>query len=122
VLHPSGYIEIRDRKKDIIISGGENISTQEVEKAICDHPDVLEAAVIAVPDEKWGEVPKAFVTLKPSRETSERAILDFCREKLAHYKCPKSVVFGPLPKTSTGKIKKFELREREWAGYDKKVH
>jgi fatty-acyl-CoA synthase len=122
VLHPSGYIEIRDRKKDIIISGGENISTQEVEKAICDHPDVLEAAVIAVPDPKWGEVPKAYVTLKPSREASERGILDFCREKLAHYKCPKAVVFGPLPKTSTGKIKKFELREREWAGYDKKVH
>ena len=122
VLHPSGYVEIRDRKKDIIISGGENISTQEVEKAICDHPDVLEAAVIAVPDEQWGEVPKAYVTLKPGRETIERDILEFCRQKLAHYKCPKTVVFGPLPKTSTGKIKKFELREREWAGYDKKVH
>ena len=122
VLHPSGYVEIRDRKKDIIISGGENISTQEVEKAICDHPDVLEAAVIAVPDEQWGEVPKAYVTLKPGRETIERDILEFCRQKLAHYKCPKTVVFGPLPKTSTGKIKKFELREREWAGYDKKVN
>jgi len=122
VLHPSGYVEIRDRKKDIIISGGENISTQEVEKALCDHADVLEAAVIAVPDGKWGEVPKAYVTLKPGRETTERDILEFCRQKLAHFKCPKTVVFGPLPKTSTGKVKKFELRERDWAGYDKKVH
>ena len=122
VLHPSGYIEIRDRKKDLIISGGENISTQEVEKAVCDHPDVLEAAVIAVPNDKWGEVPKAFVTLKPSRQTTEQDILAFCRQRLAHFKCPHAVVFGPLPKTSTGKVKKFELREREWAGCDKRVH
>ncbi|OFW43454.1 MAG: acyl-CoA synthetase [Acidobacteria bacterium RIFCSPLOWO2_12_FULL_60_22] len=122
VLHPSGYIEIRDRKKDLIISGGENISTQEVEKAVCDHPDVLEAAVIAVPHDKWGEVPKAFVTLKPSRQTTEQDILAFCRQRLAHFKCPHAVVFGPLPKTSTGKVKKFELREREWAGCDKRVH
>ncbi len=122
VLHPSGYLEIRDRKKDIIVSGGENISTQEVEKTICDHPDVLEAAVIAVPHEKWGEVPKAFVTLKQGRQAAERDILEFCRQRLAHFKCPKQVAFGPLPKTSTGKIKKFELREREWAGYDKRVN
>jgi fatty-acyl-CoA synthase len=122
VIHPSGYIEIRDRKKDIIISGGENISTQEVEKAVCDHPAVLEAAVIAVPHEKWGEVPKAFVTLKPDCKASEQEIVDFCRQKLAHFKCPQRVEFGPLPKTSTGKIKKFELREKEWAGYDKRVN
>ena len=122
VLHPSGYLEIRDRKKDIIISGGENISTQEVEKAICDHPDVLEAAVIAVPHEKWGEVPKAFVTLQPGSRVGERDILEFCRRKLAHFKCPQHVAFGPLPKTSTGKIKKFELREREWSGYDKRIN
>jgi fatty-acyl-CoA synthase len=122
VLHPSGYLEIRDRKKDIIISGGENISTQEVEKVICDHPDVLEAAVIAVPHEKWGEVPKAFVTLKPGAAAGEQEIVDFCRQKLAHFKCPQQVTFGPLPKTSTGKIKKFELREREWSGYDKRVN
>lgn len=122
VLHPSGYLEIRDRKKDIIISGGENISTQEVEKTICDHPDVLEAAVIAVPHEKWGEVPKAFVTLQPGSQAAERDIVEFCRRKLAHFKCPQHVTFGPLPKTSTGKIKKFELREREWAGYDKRIH
>ena len=122
VVHPTGYIEVRDRKKDIIISGGENISTQEVEKAICDHPDVMEVAVVAVPDDKWGEVPKAFVTLKPGRETGEREIIDFCREKIAHFKCPHSVVFGPLPKTSTGKVKKFELRESEWSGHGKRIH
>ncbi len=122
VLHPSGYLEIRDRKKDIIISGGENISTQEVEKAICDHPDVLEAAVIAVPHEKWGEVPKAFVTLQPGSRVDERDIVEFCRRNLAHFKCPQHVTFGPLPKTSTGKIKKFELREREWSGYDKRIN
>ena len=122
VLHPSGYLEIRDRKKDIIISGGENISTQEVEKAICDHPDVLEAAVVAVPHEKWGEVPKAFVTLKPGSRAVEQDIVEFCRQKLAHFKCPQHVSFGPLPKTSTGKIKKFELREREWSGYDKRIN
>ena len=122
VLHPSGYIEIRDRKKDIIVSGGENISTQEVEKVICDHSDVLEAAVIAVPDEKWGEVPKAFITLKPNRQTTPQEVIDFCRQRLAHFKCPKHVEFGPLPKTSTGKVKKYELRAKEWAGYDKRVH
>jgi len=122
VMHPSGYIEIRDRKKDVIISGGENVSTVEVEKALCEHPDVLEAAVIAVPHEKWGEVPKAFVTLKTGRQTSEQQIVDFCRQRLAHFKCPQAVVFGSLPKTSTGKVKKFELREKEWAGFEKRVH
>ena len=122
VMHPSGYIEIRDRQKDIIISGGENISTQEVEKMICDHPDVLEAAVIAVPHDKWGEVPKAFVSLKNNRHTTEQEIIDFCRQRLAHFKCPNSIAFGPLPKTSTGKVKKFELREREWTGHEKRVH
>ncbi|MBI4443423.1 MAG: long-chain-fatty-acid--CoA ligase [Acidobacteria bacterium] len=122
VMHPSGYIEIRDRKKDVIISGGENVSTVEVEKALCEHPDVLEAAVIAVPHEKWGEVPKAFVTLKAGRQTSEQELVDFCRQRLAHFKCPQAVVFGSLPKTSTGKVKKFELREKEWAGFEKRVH
>jgi len=122
VMHPDGYVEIRDRRKDIIISGGENISTQEVEKVLCDHPDVLECAVIAVPHEKWGEVPRAFVTLKPGRAATDQEIIDFCRQRLAHFKCPQGVVFGPLPKTSTGKVKKFELREKEWAGYEKRVH
>ncbi|MBI2817763.1 MAG: long-chain-fatty-acid--CoA ligase [Acidobacteria bacterium] len=122
VMHATGYIEIRDRKKDIIISGGENISTQEVEKAICEHPDVMECAVIAVPHEKWGEVPKAYVSLRPGRNTGEREIIEFCRQKLAHFKCPQAVVFGPLPKTSTGKVKKFEIREKEWAGREKRVN
>jgi acyl-CoA synthetase (AMP-forming)/AMP-acid ligase II len=122
VMHPDGYVELRDRKKDIIISGGENISTVEVEKVLFFHPTVLEAAVIGVPDEKWGEVPKAFVTLKPGREATEREIIDYCREHLAHFKCPKKVEFGPLPKTSTGKTQKFKLREQEWAGHRKRIH
>jgi fatty-acyl-CoA synthase len=116
VMHPDGYIELRDRKKDIIISGGENISTIEVEHTLARHPAVLECAVVAVPHEKWGEVPKAFVTLRPQESPSEQEIIDFCRQELTHFKCPKSVAFGDLPKTSTGKIQKFKLREKEWAG------
>jgi fatty-acyl-CoA synthase len=122
VVHPDGYIELRDRKKDIIISGGENISTIEVEHTIVEHDAVLECAVVATPDEKWGEVPKAFVTLKPGARVSEREIIDFCRDRLAHFKCPKHVALGELPKTSTGKIQKFKLREREWAGAERKIH
>jgi len=121
VMHPDGYVELRDRKKDIIISGGENISTVEVEKVLFFHPAVLEAAVIGVPDEKWGEVPKAFVTLRPGREATEREIIEYCREHLAHYKCPKRIEFGPLPKTSTGKTQKFKLREQEWAGHRTRI-
>lgn len=116
VMHPDGYIELQDRKKDIIISGGENISTIEVERVLYQHPAVLEVAVIAVPDALWGEVPKAFVTLKPGAELTEAALIAFCRQRLAHFKCPKAVAFGDLPKTSTGKIQKFILRQREWAG------
>jgi len=112
VCHPDGYIEIRDRSKDIIISGGENISSIEIEKVLYRHPAVLEAAVAAMPDEKWGETPCAFVTLQPGAEASEKDIIDFCREHMAHFKAPRKIVFGPLPKTSTGKIQKFELRER----------
>jgi fatty-acyl-CoA synthase len=113
VRHPDGYIELKDRSKDIIISGGENISTIEVESVLYKHPSVSEAAVVARPDEKWGETPCAFVTLKPgSPEVSASEILDFCRLHLAHFKVPKSVVFGELPKTSTGKVQKFVLRER----------
>ena len=122
VMHTDGYIELRDRKKDIIISGGENISTIEVEQAIAQHPDVLEVAVIAVPDEKWGEVPKAFVVPKEGRRLTEADVVAHCRRVLAHFKCPKAVAFGPLPKTSTGKVQKFVLREREWAGRDKRIH
>ncbi|MFD3206285.1 acyl-CoA synthetase [Pseudomonas sp. LS_2] len=113
VRHPDGYVEIRDRLKDIIISGGENISTIEVEGVLYRHPAVLEAAVVARPDEKWGETPCAFVTLKEGFvETDAAEIVRFCREHLAGFKLPKTVVFGELPKTSTGKIQKYLLRER----------
>jgi fatty-acyl-CoA synthase len=122
VVHPDGYIELRDRKKDIIISGGENISTIEVEHTIVKHPAVLECAVVARPHEKWGEVPKAFVALRPGASASEQEIIDFCRERLAHFKCPKAVEFTELPKTSTGKIQKFRLREKEWAGSGRRIH
>jgi fatty-acyl-CoA synthase len=121
VLHPDGYIELRDRKKDIIISGGENISTIEVEHALVKHPAVLECAVVAMPHEKWGEVPKAFVALRPGAAASERELIDFCRQRLAHFKCPKAVEFTELPKTSTGKIQKFRLREKEWAGRAERI-
>jgi fatty-acyl-CoA synthase len=122
VVHPDGYIELRDRKKDIIISGGENISTIEVEHTLVKHPAVLEAAVVAVPHPRWGEVPKAFVSLKPGARLGEQELIEFCRERLAHFKCPKAVEFGELPKTSTGKIQKFRLREKEWSGRDKRIH
>ena len=122
VWHPDGSIDLRDRKKDIIISGGENISTIEVERAVVSHPAVLECAVVAVPDERWGEVPKAFVSLRPDRQATEREIIDHCRSRLAHFKCPASVEFGDLPKTSTGKIQKFILRDREWAGRDRRIN
>lgn len=112
VQHPDGYIEIKDRAKDIIISGGENISTLEVEETLYRHPKVLEAAVVAKPDEKWGETPCAFVTLKPDTTADAAEIIDFCRDHMAGFKVPKSVVFCDLPKTSTGKIQKFELREQ----------
>ena len=113
VRHPDGYIEVKDRSKDIIISGGENISSLEVEEALYKHPLVMEAAVVARPDERWGETPCAFVTLKPDAASiTGEAIIDWCRDNLARYKVPRTVVFGPLPKTSTGKIQKFVLRER----------
>ena len=122
VMHPDRAIELRDRKKDIIISGGENISTIEVEQAVVSHPAVLEAAVIAVPDERWGEVPKAFVTMKPGQTLTADELLDHCRGRLARYKVPKAVEFGELPKTSTGKVQKFVLREREWAGRASRIN
>ena len=122
VWHPDGYIELRDRKKDIIISGGENISTIEVEQAVVKHPAVLECAVVAVPDEKWGERPKAFVTLKPGQQATEGEIIEFCRQHIAHFKCPAAIEFGELPKTSTGKVQKFVLRDREWKGQEKRIH
>jgi fatty-acyl-CoA synthase len=121
VWHPDGNIELRDRGKDIIISGGENISSIEVEQAIVAHPAVLECAVIGIPHEHWGERPKAFVTLNSGADASADELIAFCRERLAHYKCPDSVAFGPLPKTSTGKVQKFVLREAEWAGHASRV-
>ncbi|MBV9364674.1 MAG: AMP-binding protein, partial [Solirubrobacterales bacterium] len=113
--HPDGNIELRDRSKDIIISGGENISSIEVEQAICAHPAVLECAVIGIPHERWGERPKAFVTLNSGAGATPDEIIAFCRQRLARYKCPDSIEFGPLPKTSTGKVQKFALRARESA-------
>ncbi len=112
VLHSDNYVEIKDRAKDIIISGGENISSLEVEEVLYRHPDVMEAAVVAQPDETWGETPHAFVGLKPGASVDAGNIIAWCRANLAHYKCPRSVSFGQLPKTSTGKIQKYELRER----------
>ena len=112
VLHPDGYIELKDRAKDIIISGGENISTIEVENVLYRHPAVLEAAIVARPDEKWGETPCAFITLREGMTASESEIIEFCRANMARFKAPKTVIFGPLPKTSTGKVQKFVLREQ----------
>jgi fatty-acyl-CoA synthase len=112
VVHPDGYIQVKDRSKDIIISGGENISSIEVEDVLYQHPAVLEAAVVARPDEHWGETPCAFVSLKPEAQATEADIVAFCRERLARFKVPKTIVFGPLPKTATGKVQKFVLRSR----------
>ena len=122
VWHPDGYIELKDRAKDVIISGGENISSQEVEKVIVEHPAVLEACVVGVPDERWGEVPKAFVVARPDTEVTEEEIIEFCRERIARFKAPKYVVFQELPKTATGKVQKYVLREIEWRGYEKRIN
>ncbi|HEV2431821.1 MAG TPA: acyl-CoA synthetase, partial [Burkholderiales bacterium] len=112
VMQPDGYVKIKDRSKDIIISGGENISSLEVEDVLYRHPAVLAAAVVARPDPKWGEAPCAFVELKPGSKATEQEIIDFCRGQMAKFKAPRAVVFGELPKTSTGKIQKFVLREK----------
>jgi fatty-acyl-CoA synthase len=112
VQHPDGYIEVKDRLKDIIISGGENISSIEVEIALTRHPAVLMAAVVARPDEKWGETPCAFVQLKDGASAAEDELIAFCREHLPRFAVPRTVVFGPLPTTATGKIQKYTLRER----------
>ena len=113
VWHPDGSVEIKDRAKDIIISGGENISSLEVEEVLMRHPAVMLAAVVAKPDPTWGESPCAFLELKPgATEPADQELIAFCRERMARFKVPKTVVFGPLPKTSTGKIQKFVLREQ----------
>jgi fatty-acyl-CoA synthase len=117
------YVLIVDRKKDLIISGGENISSIEVEKALASHPAVFECAVVPVPDEKWGEVPHAFVVLKPDQQLSAAELLNYCRSRLAHFKVPKSVDFtSELPKSGTGKILKRQLKEHYWRGYDRRIH
>jgi fatty-acyl-CoA synthase len=122
VQHPDGYVQLRDRAKDIIISGGENISTVEVEQAIDSHPSVLECAVVGVPDEKWGERPKAFVVRRPGAEVTEDELVGHVHARIARYKAPKAVEFvEALPKTSTGKVQKFELREKEWAGHVSRI-
>ncbi len=122
VTYPDGYIEIQDRMKDMIISGGENISSTEIEGVLYKHPNILEVAVIAVPDEKWGEVPKAIVVLHPGKEMMEQELIDYCRANTAHFKAPKTIEFvEALPKTATGKLQKFRLREMYWKG-NKKVN
>jgi fatty-acyl-CoA synthase len=123
VWHPDGYIELRDRAKDIIISGGENISTIEVEQAIVSHPAVLECAVVSMPHDHWGERPKAFVVLKPGAEADEQQIIEHVRGRLARFKAPDEVVItASLPKTSTGKIQKYVLRDQVWAGRDRRIN
>ena len=123
VVHPDGYIEVVDRLKDVIISGGENISSVEVESMLYEHPAVLEAAVVGVPDSRWGEVPKALVVLRPRHQADERELITFCRDRMAHFKAPKSVEFlDTLPKTATGKVQKFALREPYWQAHDSRVH
>ena len=112
VKHPDGYVQLRDRSKDIIISGGENISSIEVEDALFDHPGVQLAAVVARPDKKWGETPCAFIEMKPGHQASEEELIEWCRARLARYKCPRTIVMAEIPKTSTGKVQKFALRER----------
>jgi fatty-acyl-CoA synthase len=111
-MQPDGYVKIKDRSKDVIISGGENISSQEVEDVLHGHPAVMMAAVVAQPDPKWGRRPCAFVELKEGATATAQEIIEFCRARMARFKAPKAVVFGELPKTSTGKIQKFILRER----------
>ncbi len=123
VWHPDGYIDLRDRSKDIIISGGENISTIEVERAIANHPAVLECAVVAVPHERWGERPKAFVVLKSGQSAGPGEIIEHVRGRLARFKAPDSVeLVEALPKTSTGKIQKFVLRDKEWEGWNRRIN
>jgi len=122
VVHPDGYIEIVDRAKDVIVSGGENISSVEVEALLYEHPAVLEAAVVGVPDPRWGEVPKALVVLKPNQHASEQDLIRFCRDHMAHFKAPKTVAFvEALPKTATGKVQKFALREQYWSEQSKRI-
>ena len=122
VMHDHGYVEVRDRAKDVIISGGENIASIEVEQALASHPDVVECAVVAAPDDTWGEVPAAFVVLRAGAAVTEADLVEHVKTRIARFKAPKSVTFGDLPKTATGKIQKFALRDRLWAGRDRRVN
>jgi fatty-acyl-CoA synthase len=122
VMHPDGYVELRDRAKDVIISGGENISTVEVEQAVLSHSAVLEAAVVGVPDERWGERPKAFVVLRKGRSVEPEEVIEHVKTAIARYKAPREVeIVAELPKTSTGKVQKFELRAKEWGGQERSI-
>jgi len=121
-MHPDGYVELRDRAKDVVVSGGENISTIEVEQALVSHGAVLEAAVIGVPDDTWGERPKAFVVLRPGQTATSDELVEHVRSRIARFKAPRDVEFvAALPKTSTGKVQKFALREKEWAGHTSRI-
>jgi fatty-acyl-CoA synthase len=122
VVHPDGRLELRDRFKDVIVSGGENISTIEVEQALARHPSVLECAVVGIPDDHWGERPKAFVELREGADAPAAELIAFCREQLAGFKCPDSVEYCALPRTGTGKVQKYVLREREWAGRERRIN
>ena len=122
VMHDHGYVEVRDRAKDVIISGGENIASIEVEQALASHPDVVECAVVAAPDDTWGEVPAAFVVLRPGADITETDLVEHVKSRIARFKAPKSVTFGDLPKTATGKIQKFALRDQLWAGRDRRIN
>ena len=122
VMHPDGYVQLLDRAKDVIISGGENIATVEIEQALLRHDAVADVAVVGIPDPKWGEVPKAFVVLRSGAQTDEADLIAFTRDQIAHFKAPKSVeLVSELPRTTTGKIQKFELRQREWSGYESRI-
>ncbi len=121
-MHPDGYVQLLDRAKDVVISGGENILTIEVEQALLRHEAVTDVAVIGVPDAKWGEVCKAFVVLRDGSDADEAELIEFVRGQIARFKAPKSVDFvSELPRTSTGKVQKYELREREWAGFHGRI-
>ncbi len=123
VIDQEGYVTIVDRKKDMILTGGENVYSTEVENILYMHPAILECAVVGVPDQKWGEAVKGIVVLKPSQRATEQEIIQFCKERIAHYKAPKSIDFiEALPRTGSGKIHKKGLRDKYWEGYEKKVH
>ncbi|WP_216693184.1 AMP-binding protein [Dietzia psychralcaliphila] len=123
VMHPDGYVQLLDRAKDVVVSGGENISTIEVEQAIVSHPDVVDCAVVSMPDEKWGERPKAYVVVRPGSELDENGVIDHCRTRIARYKVPGAVeLTEALPRTSTGKVRKNELRDAAWSGWDKRIN